>query len=88
MAKGKSEERTSVNMVSKIDWLAVAIGNVGGVNGAAKRFNVQPATIYQWLNRGVGHLKFDRVVEISQAGNVPLDYLARRCSEFGQKRAA
>lgn len=65
-----------------LDWLAVAIGNLGGVARAASTLHVQRQTVYNWLNQGLGNVEFSQVVEISKAGDVPLEYLARRLGPF------
>jgi len=65
-------------LVQRIDWLAVAIGNLRGITPAAKALKVSQKTIYAWLDEGLAGLPFAKVIEISEVGDVPLSYLAKR----------
>lgn len=73
-AMGKSE----VERLSSMDWLAVAIGNLGGVVPAAKALKVSRQTIHAWLTYGLADVSFDKIVRLSEGGDVPMEYLARR----------
>lgn len=65
-------------IVNGTDWLAVAIGNIGGVGKAAKVMGVSRQTIYNWLDKGVGTIEFKEMVKLARIGDVPIEYLARR----------
>jgi len=60
------------------DWLAVAIGNMGGVAAAAEKIGVSAQTVYTWLAQGVGTLSFGRVVQIAELGRIPLEAFKQR----------
>jgi hypothetical protein len=66
----------------KLDWLAVVIGGLGGIKAASERFGVNPDTIVRWLERGVGTLPFNRVVEIANAGGLPVSLFRNRIGPF------
>jgi hypothetical protein len=66
----------------EIDFLAAAIGRMGGVNAASKKLGVKPDTIVRWLERGVGTLPFSRVVEIAKAGGLPVELFRHRLGPF------
>ncbi len=68
--------------VQKIDWLAAAIANMGGISVAAKRLKVSRATIYHWLDDGLGRASLGTVVAISRQGNTAIEYLIRRMGPF------
>ena len=74
--------QTSPRESGKVDWLAVAIHQVGGINGASKKFEVTPDTIVRWLKRGVGTLPFYRVVEIADASQLPVGLFCQRTGPF------
>jgi hypothetical protein len=65
-------------MAKRIDWLAVAIGNQRSIAQAATNLGVSAKVIYAWLEEGLGGVSFDKVVKLSEKGDVPLEYLARR----------
>jgi hypothetical protein len=62
----------------KIDFLAAAIGVLGGIVPAAKQLEVSRNSIYRWLDNGIGPAAFSTVIKLARLTNVPLDYLARR----------
>jgi len=62
----------------KVDWLAVAIGNIGSPKKAAGKLATTEGTVYEWLERGLATVPFYCVVQLSKFGDVPLEYLARR----------
>ncbi len=62
----------------KMDWLALALGTLGGAAPAARACGASQKTVYAWLNHGLGKAAFDKVVKLSEKSNVPLEYLARR----------
>jgi hypothetical protein len=62
--------------------LAVAIGNLRGITPAAKALKVSQKTIYAWLDEGLAGVPFSKVIEISEVGDVPLDYLAKRLAPW------
>lgn len=64
----------------RIDWLAVAVGNLGGIGPASRVLGFSRQTIYTWLEEGLGGVSFDKVTKLSQMGDVPLEYLSRRLS--------
>ena len=66
----------------KIDWLAAAIANMGGITVAAKRLKVSRATIYHWLDDGLARATLATVFAISQQGNAPIQHLIRRIGPF------
>lgn len=67
-----------VSLVRGTDWLAVAIGNMGGIGQAARKMGVSRQTIYNWLEQGLGTIEFEKVVRLAKQADVPLDYIARR----------
>jgi hypothetical protein len=69
---GRVDERTR-----EFDWLAVAIGNLGGPGPAARAMSTSRQTIHNWLDQGVGHVAFDKVALLSQKARVPLELLRR-----------
>lgn len=70
--------RISESTMRRVDWLAVAIGNLGGPNRAAKRLGLSPQTVYTWITKGLRGVDFAKVYNLSKEGDVPLEYLARR----------
>ena len=70
--------RVSETTTRGLDWLAVAIGNLGGPGPAARSLNVSRQTIYAWLSDGLAGVAFEKICLISSKGDVPLEYLARR----------
>jgi hypothetical protein len=64
--------------VSEIDWLAVAIYNMGGIKGAAKRMGVKTATICNWLKQGDRRAHGPNPSRNSERGNVPACTLLER----------
>lgn len=60
------------------DWLAVAIGRLGGPSRAAEALNVSRQSVYTWLERGLGKVTFDKIYELHKKSDVPLEYLGRR----------
>jgi len=71
-----------------IDWLAVAIGNLGGPADASLKLGVSATTVYNWLGNGIRRLPFERVIQIAEAGDVPIEFLKRRAEkETASKKA-
>lgn len=68
--------------VQKIDWLAAAMANMGGLSVAAKKLKVSRATIYHWLDEGLARTSLGTVFEISRQSNTPIEYLIRRMGPF------
>ena len=64
--------------LERLDWLAVAIHNVGGISKAAKQLGVSQMLLCSWLENGLSRVKFESVVKLSELGDVPLEFLARR----------
>ena len=76
-------------MISDIDWLAVAIGRIGGIKAAARRMKVQDRTVRNWKERGVGNLELNTVVQLAKLGGIPMLLLAERMGPFkGYRNAA
>jgi len=71
---GKIPEETR----KRVDWLAVAIGNLGGIESAALAVGVSKQTVYTWLDKGLARTEFSRVAALAEKGDVPLEYLSRR----------
>jgi hypothetical protein len=70
--------------MKRIDWLAVAIGNLGGPGPATRVLGLSRQTVYTWLNEGLGKTAFEHVVALSNAADVPLEYLARRLGPWAE----
>lgn len=73
--------RLEVPSPEKIDWLAYAIGTIGGKGGvpaAAEKLGVEKQTIYQWLDRGIGHLTFNQVDDLATRSGIPVEVLRSR----------
>jgi len=66
----------------KIDWLAAAIAHMDGISVASKKLKVSRATIYHWLDEGLGRASLVTVVAISRQGDTPIEYLIRRMGPF------
>jgi hypothetical protein len=66
----------------KIDWLAAAIADMGGISVAAKKLKVSRGTIYHWLDEGLAHASLGSVAAISRQGNTPIEHLIRRMGPF------
>ena len=60
------------------DWLAIAIGNLGGPAAAARALGVSRQTVYGWVDDGLAKASFEKVVMLSVKADVPLEYLAKR----------
>ena len=69
---------------SGFDWLAVAIGNMGGIRGTCERLGVTRQTVYTWLSNGLGTLPFERVNQIAELGGIPLELLKQRMGPFAE----
>ena len=73
----KSKHRGGV-IVNRVDWLAVAVGNVGGIPQMARKLGVKSKMVIHWLDHGLGAVAFETVVKLAWMGDVPLEFLARR----------
>jgi hypothetical protein len=73
----KGEHRGGV-IGNRIDWLSVAIANMGGISRAAKVMAVSRQTIYDWLDDGIGTVQSSVVIKLARLSDVPLDFLAKR----------
>ena len=62
----------------RIDWLAVAIGNLGNITGTARKLGVTEKLICDWLDKGLESVPFGMVAKLSEKGDVPLVNLAKR----------
>lgn len=56
----------------RIDWLAVAIGNLGNITGTARKLGVTEKLICDWLDKGLESVPFGMVAKLSEKGDVPL----------------
>lgn len=82
-AKGLISMRTGLDVPysEKIDWLAYVIGTIGGddgVPGAAKKLGIKKQTIYKWLQKGCGHLKFDQICDLADRAGITVEMLKTR----------
>jgi hypothetical protein len=68
----------AVTPLGPIDWLAAAIGILGGPIPASKEIGVSRNLVYNWLDNGIGPAAFSTVIKLSRLTNVPLEYLALR----------
>jgi hypothetical protein len=55
----------------RIDRLARAIVSLRGITPAAKALKVPKKTICAWLDNGQAGVPFDKVVRLSQKGDMP-----------------
>ncbi len=60
---------------TEIDWLAVAIWEMGGVGPSAKALEVSQATICRWLGKGMAGVRFSTVKRLSKLGGIPMEAL-------------
>jgi hypothetical protein len=88
MAEGEgAAKRTRASETGDIDWLAFAVGKLGGPKQAGDKLGVTRQTIYTWLADGLASVPFGMVIKISKLADVPLDYLSRRVG-FGDGKLA
>lgn len=64
--------------MKRVDWLAFAIGRLGGPTRAAEKLGVSEQTVYTWLGKGLHKVQFSKMVALSKAAHVPLEYLGER----------
>ena len=72
------EEQKAPEQIGEWDWLAFAIGKLGGPRKAAVAIGVPYTAIYEWLENGLATAKFLHVSKLSKLADVPLQYLSRR----------
>jgi len=71
---------------SGTDWLAFALGMIGGkpaagenhVQAAARVLGVTRQRIYSWLEKGIGHLTFNQVIDIANRSGITVEMLKSR----------
>lgn len=63
-----------------IDWLAIGIWNLGGIDKAAQRLGVTRGLLRKYLREGLGGARFDTVLKIHRLGRVPMECLVK-CAE-------
>ena len=80
--RGAAERFEQDPNAEKIDWLAAAIADMGGISVAAKKLKVSRGTIYHWLDEGLARATLGTVVAISRQGNTAIEYLIRRMGPF------
>jgi hypothetical protein len=74
-----STEPIDVLNPNEIDYLIVALGRIGGKVGAARaasELRISVRKVYSIIERGVGHLRYREVVEISKRSGISV-YLLR-----------
>jgi hypothetical protein len=82
-AKAKSRPKGSIEAIelpnpNGIDLLILALGRIGGKGGAARaasELGITVRKVYSILQRGVGHLPFRQVVDISKRSGIPVHLL-------------
>lgn len=62
----------------RFDWLAAAIGILGGPEQAARELSISKQTVNAWLNRGLARATFDHVCELSSKSGIRTDFLRLR----------
>jgi hypothetical protein len=70
--------------VNKIDWLAVAVHEIGGVRATAKLVGRSDATVRRWLKDGLLDTRLKDIVVMADASQVLLEHLARRVGPSAQ----
>jgi len=79
IAEGEgAAKRHRKSQTNDIDWLAFAVGKLGGPAQAGEQLGVTRQTIYTWLADGLAPVPFGMVIKISMLADVPLDYLSKR----------
>ena len=64
--------------VEDFDWLAVAIGHVGGIRPAAKLLGKSPITIRKWLAKGLLDTRLEDLLLLAKKGHVEIEHLIER----------
>jgi hypothetical protein len=77
------EDNKQLEQLNNVDWLAVAIGRMGGPQAAAEELGVTRQTVYSWLAQGLGTLPFNRVIEIAEKSRSTLEVLKQRTGPRG-----
>lgn len=60
-----------------INWFAVAVAKLGGVDRAAEALGVAPSALLRWNAGELRHAPFRHVVKLSRLSNVSLAELSR-----------
>jgi hypothetical protein len=62
----------------EVDWLAFAIGNLGGFAKTAAAVGVSRDTISRWLNKGLLDARVCDVLLLAKKSTVPVELLLKR----------
>jgi len=70
----------------RMDWLAGAINNLGGINSAAAALGISRARLLRYIVDGLAKMPFGLVGKLSELSNVPVECLQQRIGPMLSRR--